>query len=154
MVLSKLKAAPAAIRRRLPGGASDLPGPDPSDVVPDDAPPIPDTVPVPDSDAVPSRDDLPETSGRDKLTLGLTLVTVVGALLAVAGAVARVVVQRRRQAGRSVDIEVTDEGEADEPAESTAPEPEYPKVAPLVGMAALVGMRLVVERLARPADDE
>jgi hypothetical protein len=153
MVLSKLKAVPAAIRRRIPGGTPDLPGPDPSDVVPDAAPPLPDAVPVPDREALPSRDDLPEASGRDKLTLGLTLVTVVGALLAVGGAVARIVVKRRRQAETSVDIEVTDEGEEEAP-EPTAPEPEYPKVAPLVGMAALVGMRLVVERLAGPTDDE
>jgi hypothetical protein len=149
MVLSKPKAALSGLRERLPGGA-----PDPSAAVPDAVPSAPDAVPVPDSDALPSRDDLPETSVRDKLTLGLTLVTVASALLAVAGAVARVVVKRRRQAERSVDIDVTDEGEADEPTEPTTPEREYPKVAPLVGMAALVGMRLVVERFARQADDE
>ncbi|WP_246987275.1 hypothetical protein [Halorientalis marina] len=138
MVLSKLKVAPAAVRERLPGG-DDLPGPDPSGAMPDTAPDVPDAVPTPE---LPDRDDLPETSSRDKLTLGLTLLTVVGALLAVIGLVGRAVVKRRRTS-TAVDIEVTDE------EDETVPEPEreYPKVAPLVGMAALVAMRLFVNRL-------
>ena len=148
MVLSKLKAVPGAIRGRLPGGgAPDLPDPDLADAAPD----VPDAVPIPETDDLPESDDLPETSGRDKLTLGLTLLSVVGALLAVVGFVARVIVKRRRTEP-AVDIDVVDEGTADEVAAPV--EREYPKVAPLVGMAALVGMRLVVERLARPTDDE
>jgi hypothetical protein len=138
MVLSKLKAAPAALRDRLPGG-DDLSGPD---AMPAAAPDVPDAVPTPE---LPDRDDLPETSSRDKLTLGLTLLSVVGALLAVVGLVGRAVVKRRRTA-TAVDIEVTDEDDETEPAGEAA-EPEYPKVAPLVGMAALVAMRLFVNRL-------
>lgn len=146
MVLSKLKAAPAALRERLPGGAPDVPVPDPSETVPD-------AVPVPDRDALPGRDDLPETSKRDKLALGLTLLTVVGVVLAVVGIVARIALKRRRQT--SVDIDVVDEADEEEAA-ATEDEPverEYPKVAPLVGMAALVGMRLFVQRLARHDDE-
>jgi len=139
MVLSKLKTAPAALRDRLPG-SDDLPGPDASDAVPEAAPDVPDAIPSPD---VPDRDDLPETSSRDKLTLGLTLLSVVGALLAVAGLVGRAVVKRRRTS-TAVDIDVTDE--SDEPVTEAA-EPEYPKIAPLVGMTALVAMRLFVNRL-------
>jgi hypothetical protein len=140
MVLSKLKAAPAALRERLPGGgAPDVPVPDPSDA-------LPDAVPVPERDALPDGEELPEASDRDKLTLGLTLLTVVGALLALVGIVARVAVKRRRQTG--VDIEVVDEDD-EEPTEDAPAEREYPKIAPLVGMAALVAMRLFVQRLAR-----
>ena len=147
MVLSKLKAAPAALRERLPGGgAPDVPVPDPTETLPDAAS-------VPDREALPDRDDLPAASERDKLTLGLTLLTVVGALLALVGIVARIALKRRRQT--AVDIEVVDEDdEDDEEAVEDAPtEREYPKVAPLVGMAALVAMRLVVQRLARNEDE-
>jgi hypothetical protein len=144
MVLSKLKAAPAALRERLPGGdAPDVPVPDPSDA-------LPDAVPVPDRDALPDGEELPEASGRDKLTLGLTLLTVVGVVLALVGIVARIALKRRRQT--AVDIEVVDEDD-EEAIEEAPAEREYPKIAPLVGMAALVFMRLFVQRLARKDEE-
>ncbi|WP_136715863.1 hypothetical protein [Halorientalis salina] len=97
MVLSKLTGRlPDSLRDRLPGRPDGLPNP-PSVGTPDVPVDVPDV--RPDADALPGVDD----ADGDKLTLGLTVVTLAGLGLATAGVVGRLVLDKLRSRGAEAD---------------------------------------------------
>jgi len=100
MVLSKLRALPARLRERLPvpGGRPDLPGPDVD-------------LPTPDTPDV----DLPGDDSRDRLSLGLTILSLVGVLLTAISLIARAVLDRVRSDDGVESPSHTPDPTADEP---------------------------------------
>jgi hypothetical protein len=97
MVLSKLTGRlPDSLRDRLPGRPDGLPSP-PSVGTPDVPVDVPDV--RPDADALPGVDD----ADGDKLTLGLTVVTLAGLGLATAGVLARLVLDKLRSRETEAD---------------------------------------------------
>ncbi|MFB6178405.1 MAG: hypothetical protein ABEI77_01615 [Halorientalis sp.] len=195
---TRLSRLPDALRGRLPDRPNSLPSP-PS--IPRPAVPIDLGDVRPDADVLPGVDD--GAGAGDKLTLGLTVVTLLGLGLATVGVVGRLLLDRIRNRGdesaaesedsdtemtpdvlavetdveppeddETAGIERHDESEAaavdvdeaeteseptvleteipapaDEPSgESGAPR-EPPRIAPLVGMVGLIGMKLFVDKL-------
>jgi hypothetical protein len=195
------------LRDRLPGGDDDddeSGSTIPSPPVPDATPELPDAAPdvdLPDPRLTDSDDD-------SRISLGLTILTLLGLAIAAVAALARFALDRVRSDGSDdakstpdpsdsdtgfqfghdasatgvadetgTDTAARDEGEAVEreaesEAEETDHEPaetahsmteqlrqargedeEGPRIAPLVGMAAQVGVRLFVEKLRDRTDD-